>query len=129
MANTATLLVTYEWTRNKQAITSAIDWDVQGKIKSVNTGLIAWDPMNKKIIGLTAHADGGITHYEYQGQGNKLVIPGHGADANGVRTVTTFESSDISKDSFTVRIIKRVAGDEDTTPPSGPGLKVTRVKE
>ena len=117
----------YRWTDNGNAIVLTVEQTVHGKSINVTNGLIAWDALQKKIIGLDAYIGGGIYQYELQVQEDKIVLCGHGATAEGVRTETTVEYTNLSKDSLTGQFINQREGDKQL--PDSPPYTLTRVKE
>ena len=127
--DTRRLMIVYKWTGNRQSIASELNWEVQGKMVNAATSLIVWDPAAKKIIGFTSHADGSFTHGEHRARDGNIVIEAEGAKADGLQMRTTFEFSDVNASGFAIHITKRSVGDQDTTPPPGPGLKVTCVQD
>ena len=117
----------YKWTPNRNAITLIVTANVGDKIVNVTNGLLAWDALNKKIVGLDAYVDGGIFQYEVQVHDDEILLVGHGANVEGVNTEMTVKYTDVTKDSITGQFIKRKEGDQEL-----PDLKpytLTRVKK
>lgn len=117
----------YKWTENGNAIVLTVEQTVDGKSVNVTNGLIVWDALQKKIIGLDAYIGGGIYQYEVQVQKDKIVLRGHGSTAEGARTETTVEYTNLSTDSFTGQFIGQREGDKQL--PDSPRYTLTRAKE
>jgi hypothetical protein len=124
---TIAFLGMYKWTANRNAITLTVETNVGGKAVNVTNGLIVWDAQNKRITGLDAYVDGGILQYEIQVHEGKIVLRGHGATGDGLKTETTVEYRDITKDAITGQFINLKKGDEKL--PDGKPYLLTRVRE
>lgn len=117
----------YTWTPNRNAVTLIVTANVDDKVVNVTNGLLVWDAVNKKVVGLDAYVDGGIFQYEVQVHDDEILLVGHGANVDGVKTEMTVKYTDLSKDSITGQFTKRKEGDKEL-----PDLKpytLTRVKK
>jgi hypothetical protein len=117
----------YKWTPNRNAITLTVNANVGEKVVNVTNGLLVWDALNKNIVGLDAYVQGGIFQYEVQVHDDEILLVGHGANVEGVKTEMTVKYTDLSKDSINGQFIKRKEADKEL-----PDLKpytLTRVKK
>jgi len=117
----------YKWTRNRNAITLTVNANVEDKVINVTNGLLAWDALNKKIVGLDAYIQGGMYLYEAQVHEDEILLVGHGATGDGAKMEQTVRYSDLSRNGITGQFINRKEGDKQL--PDGEPFTLNRVKK
>ena len=125
--DTIQVMVSYRWTKNKNAITLYVESKLDGEWVNVTNGLIVWDALQKKITSVDAYSDGGLFRCEIEAQGDKIVCPGHGTTGEGVPTELTVVYSDMTKDSITGQFVHQKEGGKQI--PAGKPYTLKRVKE
>jgi hypothetical protein len=117
----------YKWTANRNAITLTVHADVDDRVVNVTNGLLVWDALQKKIVGLDAYVQGGMYLYEVQVLEDAILLNGHGATADGAKMEQTVRYSNISRDRITGQFINRVEGGKQL--PDGEPYTLNRVKK
>jgi hypothetical protein len=93
---------------------------------SFTNGMIIWDPVSNKIVGVDTYADGGMTRYEIDRQGKTLTLTAVGAKADGTSTSANFTFTVVSPDQRTIDVTNRTEGGQSL--PDIPAVEIRRVK-
>ena len=125
--DTLSVMVSYQWTKNRQAIALSAAVKMEGEWVHVTDGLMIYDPGQKKILGMDTYADGGVFRYVVDPQEGKIFCRGHGSTGDGVPTELTVVCSDMMQDSFTGQFVHQKRGDKQI--PNGKPYTLHRVKE
>jgi hypothetical protein len=117
----------YKWTPNRNAVTLTVTANVGDEVINVTNGLLVWDALNKKIVGLDAYVQGGMYLYEVQMRAGEILLVGHGATRDGATMKQTVRYSDISRERITGQFVQREEGGQSL--PDGEPYTLTRVKK
>jgi hypothetical protein len=116
--------LTFSWAKNGQAVIGNLSMNLTGRLMDFGQSMYAWDPQQKKIVGLDTNTLGELSRYEITTKNGNLIFTSQGTAADGTKISSVITYQWVDDDSLQAQLTQRREG-EKTLPDTIPAI-VTR---